>query len=84
MGERGIRRMQKLTGKPIVAVDARHAQMAMCLAAVGDGLLKSRQPRDAMLRLEEAVGIYRGLLGPYHVNVSRLYFYRNDLSRICD
>jgi tetratricopeptide (TPR) repeat protein len=43
--------------------------MAMCLAAVGDGLLKSRQPRDAMLRLEEAVGIYRDLLGPHHTNV---------------
>jgi hypothetical protein len=46
--------------------------MAMCLAAVGEGLLKARQPRDAMLRLEEAVGIYRGLLGPFHTNVSLL------------
>jgi hypothetical protein len=44
--------------------------MAMCLAAVGDGLLKARQPRDAMLRLEEAVGIYRNLLGGFHTNVS--------------
>lgn len=44
--------------------------MAMCLAAVGEGLLKARQPRDAMLRLEEAVGLYRGLLGPFHTNVS--------------
>lgn len=41
--------------------------MATCLATVGEALLKSRQPRDAMLRLEEAVSIYRGLLGPYHV-----------------
>lgn len=46
--------------------------MAMCLAAVGEGLLKARQPRDAMLRLEEAVGLYRGLLGPFHTNVSVL------------
>lgn len=44
--------------------------MAMCLAAVGEGLLKARQPRDAMLRLEEAVGLYRGLLGPFHTNVA--------------
>ena len=44
--------------------------MAMCLAAVGEGLLRGRQPRDAMLRLEEAVGIYRGLLGPYHFYVA--------------
>jgi len=44
--------------------------MAMCLAAVGEGLLKARQPRDAMLRLEEAVGIYKGLLGPFHTNVA--------------
>lgn len=43
--------------------------LAMCLAAVGEGLLKARQPRDAMLRLEEAVGLYRGLLGPFHTNV---------------
>lgn len=45
--------------------------MAMCLAAIGEGLLKSRQPRDAMLRLEESVGIYRGLLGAFHPYVSR-------------
>ena len=44
--------------------------MATCLAAVGETLLKCRQPRDAMLRLEEAVSIYRGLLGPYHVYVA--------------
>jgi hypothetical protein len=54
--------------------------MAMCLAAVGEGLLKSRQPRDAMLRLEEAVGIYRGLLGPFHTNVrQRPCFWRWSL-----
>lgn len=44
--------------------------MATCLATVGETLLKCRQPRDAMLRLEEAVSIYRGLLGPYHVYVA--------------
>jgi tetratricopeptide (TPR) repeat protein len=44
--------------------------MATCLATVGDCLLKCRQPRDAMLRLEEAVSIYRGVLGPYHVYVA--------------
>ena len=43
--------------------------MATCLATVGECLLKCKQPRDAMLRLEEAVSIYRGLLGPYHVYV---------------
>ena len=41
---------------------------ATCLATVGEALLWSRQPRDAMLRLAEAVSIYRGLLGPYHVH----------------
>jgi hypothetical protein len=40
--------------------------MAMCLAAIGEGLLKSRQPRDAMLRLEESVNIFKGLLGTHH------------------
>lgn len=45
--------------------------MAICLSTVGEGLLKSRQPREAMLRLEEAVGIYRGMLGPYHIDVAR-------------
>ena len=44
--------------------------MATCLATVGECLLKCRQPRDAMLRLEEAVSIYRGLLGSYHVYVA--------------
>ena len=44
--------------------------MATCLATVGESLLKCRQPKDAMLRLEEAVSIYRGLLGPYHVYVA--------------
>lgn len=44
--------------------------MATCLATVGETLLKCRHPRDAMLRLEEAVSIYRGLLGPYHVYVA--------------
>jgi len=44
--------------------------MATCLAAVGEGLLKCRQPRDAMLRLEEAVSLYRGILGPFHVYVA--------------
>jgi hypothetical protein len=48
--------------------------MAMCLAAVGEGLLKGRQPRDAMLRLEEALGIYKGLLGPYNIHVSFFHF----------
>jgi hypothetical protein len=43
--------------------------MCMCLAAVGEGLLKARQPRDAMLRLEEAIGIYKSLLGPFNTNV---------------
>jgi tetratricopeptide (TPR) repeat protein len=45
--------------------------MAICLSTLGEGLLKCRQPRDAMLRLEEAVGMYRSLLGPYHMDVAR-------------
>lgn len=44
--------------------------MATCLVTVGETLLKCRQPRDAMLRLEEGVSIFRGLLGPYHVYVA--------------
>lgn len=44
---------------------------AICLSAIGEGLVRCRQPRDAMLRLEEAVGVYRGLLGPYHMDVAR-------------
>ena len=45
--------------------------MAICLSTVGEGLLKGKQPRDAMLRLEEAVIIYRGLLGQDHIDVAR-------------
>jgi tetratricopeptide (TPR) repeat protein len=44
--------------------------MATCLVTVGETLLKCKQPRDAMLRLEEGVSIFRGLLGPYHVYVA--------------
>jgi len=44
--------------------------MAMCFAAVGEGLMKSRQPRDAMLRLEEAVVLYKELLGTYNTRVA--------------
>ncbi|GAX11007.1 hypothetical protein FisN_2Lh536 [Fistulifera solaris] len=44
--------------------------MATCLVTVGETLLRCRQPRDAMLRLEEGVSIFRGLLGPYHVYVA--------------
>jgi tetratricopeptide (TPR) repeat protein len=44
--------------------------MATCLATVGECLLKCRQARDANMRLEEAVSIYRGVLGPYHVHVA--------------
>jgi len=45
--------------------------MAIALSTLGEGLLKCRQPRDAMLRLEEAVGMYRSLLGPFHIDVAR-------------
>lgn len=48
--------------------------LAICLSLIGEGLLRCRLPRDAMLRLEEAVGIYRGLLGPYHIDVARALF----------
>lgn len=44
--------------------------MAMCLAAVGEGLLKSRLARDAMTRLDESVGLYRSLLGQFNIYVS--------------
>jgi hypothetical protein len=44
--------------------------MAMCFAAVGEGLTKSRQPRDGMLRLEDAITLYKELLGPYNIRVS--------------
>lgn len=52
--------------------------MAMCLAAIGEGLLKSRQPRDAMLRLEESVNIFKGLLGSNHPYVSRHTYVRRS------
>lgn len=45
--------------------------MAICLSTVGEGLMKGKQARDATLRLEEAVVIYRNLLGENHVDVAR-------------
>lgn len=50
---------------------AESLSMAICLSTVGEALLKGKQPRDAMLRLEEAVIIYRGILGQNHVDVAR-------------
>mmetsp|Transcript_27697 Transcript_27697/g.65035 ORF Transcript_27697/g.65035 Transcript_27697/m.65035 type:complete len:1605 (-) Transcript_27697:130-4944(-) len=43
---------------------------AMCYAAVGEGLTKSRQPRDGMARLDEAVNLYKELVGPFNVKVA--------------
>ena len=65
--------------KEVYAVDADQMSsssnaslnMAICLSTLGEGLLKCRQARDAMIRLEEAVGMYRSLLGPYHMDVAR-------------
>jgi len=45
--------------------------MAFCLSAIGEGLVRCRQAKDAMLRLEEAAGVYRNILGPYHIDVAR-------------
>lgn len=57
--------------------------MATCLVTVGETLLKCRQPRDAMLRLEEGVSIFRGLLGPYHVYVAHaLHSVAKSLSKL--
>ena len=49
--------------------------MAMCFAAVGEGLTKSRQPRDGMLRLDEAIGLYKQLLGSYNIRVRLIIRY---------
>ena len=57
--------------------------MGTCLVTVGETLLKCKQPRDAMLRLEEGVSIFRGLLGPYHVFVAHaLHSVAKALSRL--
>jgi len=50
---------------------AESLSMAICLSTVGEALMKGKQLRDAMLRLEEAVIIYRRLLGEFHVDVAR-------------
>ena len=38
---------------------------------MGEGLIKARQPRDASERLEEAVDLYRELLGQNHIDSGR-------------
>lgn len=53
--------------------------MAVCIYTIGNGFFKARQDRDALLRLEEAVGIYRRLLGPFHVDVARVI---NSLAKV--
>jgi hypothetical protein len=56
--------------------------MAMCFAAVGEGLTKSRQPRDGMLRLEDSINLYKELLGPYNIRVSDVMRINNTMR--CD
>eukprot|EP00549_Striatella_unipunctata_P018752 CAMPEP_0118705416 /NCGR_PEP_ID=MMETSP0800-20121206/19855_1 /TAXON_ID=210618 ORGANISM="Striatella unipunctata, Strain CCMP2910" /NCGR_SAMPLE_ID=MMETSP0800 /ASSEMBLY_ACC=CAM_ASM_000638 /LENGTH=681 /DNA_ID=CAMNT_0006607567 /DNA_START=192 /DNA_END=2238 /DNA_ORIENTATION=- len=67
----GSRRVIDEVYRVINKTSASSLNLAICLSSVGDALLKSRHSRDAMLRLEEAVGIFRGLLGPYHIDVAR-------------
>ena len=45
--------------------------IAICLSTIGEGLIKARQPRDASQRLEEAVDLYRELLGKSHIDSGR-------------
>ena len=45
--------------------------VAICLSTMGEGLIKARQPRDASERLEEAVDLYRELLGQNHIDSGR-------------
>jgi len=41
------------------------------LSCAGEGLLKSRQTKESILRLEEAVHMFRDLLGSFHVEVAK-------------
>jgi tetratricopeptide (TPR) repeat protein len=64
-----------------VATDS--LKMAICLSSIGEGLLKGKQLRDAIMRLEEAFVIYRKLLGENHVDVARsLHSVARALSKI--
>ncbi|KAL7432471.1 hypothetical protein ACHAXM_003131 [Skeletonema potamos] len=49
----------------------RSLDVAICLSTMGEGLIKARQPRDASQRLEEAVDLYRELLGQSHIDFGR-------------
>mmetsp|Transcript_40424 Transcript_40424/g.79103 ORF Transcript_40424/g.79103 Transcript_40424/m.79103 type:complete len:1645 (-) Transcript_40424:50-4984(-) len=51
--------------------DLFNINVGICLSFIGSGLLACQQSVDAMCKLEESVGIYRSLLGYYHVDVAR-------------
>jgi tetratricopeptide (TPR) repeat protein len=46
-------------------------ELAVCLSTIGEGLLKGRQTKESIIRLEEALHMLRDLLGSYHVEVAR-------------
>lgn len=45
--------------------------LALCLSTIGEGLLKARQTKESIKRMDEAVVMFRDLLGSYHIEVAR-------------
>ncbi len=58
-----VERQSSSTGKTI--------DLAVCLSTIGEGLLKGRQTKESIIRLEEAIHMFRDLLGSFHVEVAR-------------
>jgi len=64
-----VRSAENLSSKSGISID-----LAVCLSTIGEGLLKSRQTKESIVRLEEVVHMFRDLLGSYHVEVARSLF----------
>ena len=52
-------------------ISPKNLNVAICLSTIGEGLIKTRQPRDASQRLDEAASLYRELLGQKNIDVAR-------------
>jgi tetratricopeptide (TPR) repeat protein len=63
---KAIRNEEKRSSDSGVTID-----LAICLSTVGEALLKARQTKESIKRLDEAVIMFRDLLGSYHIEVAR-------------
>jgi tetratricopeptide (TPR) repeat protein len=63
---KAIRNEERRVSETGITID-----LAISLSTIGEGLLKARQTKESIKRLDEAVIMFRDLLGSYHTEVAR-------------